>query len=281
MTGMESLVGRRQVVDDWCGLTLVRRLAALLNVRNAFKVGDSLPEGWHVVLFAPTAAQDALGPDGVPQEDTLLPHPTPELPRKMLGGRRTHFLRPIRIGSEVRREGVVVSAVPKEGRTGRLLVVTVRHSIFEVGQAEPAVIEEQDSIFREAVTEKTPALAEATSSSSQDIPDMTDTVIIDTRMLFRYSAITFNAHRIHYDYPYATGEEGYPALLVNGGFPALLLLEMLKRRSGLNGRRVVARNLAPLSCGQPVTLCAASSAEGWKLWAQGPTGQRALEMTVT
>ncbi|MCC6534552.1 MAG: hypothetical protein IT531_18520 [Burkholderiales bacterium] len=277
---LREVVGRRQSVEDWCAPTLVRRLAALLNVRGQFKPGDPLPEGWHVVLFAPTARQETLGTDGVAQDETLLPHPTPELPRKMLGGRRTVFHRPIRIGAEVLREGAVTAATPKVGRSGRLLVVTVRHSIFEVGQAEPAIVEEQDAIFREPAVAQTEAARKPQASLAPNPrPDLGRTLTFDTQMLFRYCAITFNAHRIHYDHPYATREEGYPALLVNGGYPALLLLEMLRARKTLNGRRVTARNLAPIYCGEPVTLCGEDRAGDWLLWAQS-CGRRALEMTV-
>jgi 3-methylfumaryl-CoA hydratase len=194
----------------------------------------------------------------------------------MLGGRRVSFQSGIRIGDAVHRRSEIAAVEPKQGRSGRLLRVTVRHAIRVAGADSPAVIEEQDVIYREAATAPT---AESPSVPPAPPPEaeITRPVAFDPVMLFRYSAVTFNGHRIHYDHTYATGVEGYPGLVVNGGLTALLLLE-LGRSQGMTPSRMTARNLRPLFAGQAATLCGRRDGEGWSLWAADPEGRPAVEV---
>ena len=276
-----TLIGRKSLATDSCALPLVRRVSALLNYSTPLAVGDILPRGWHMALFTPTVSQRSLGPDGLPQDDTLLPHPDPiAMPRKVLGGRRTQFKGDLIIGMDVRRESEIVSASMKNGRSGPLLFVTVRSSIFAEGASEPVIIEDQDSIFREAPKASESRNVEASGEEPRRPASISKELIFDTTMLFRYSAITFTAHRIHYDYPYATTPEGYDGLLVNGGLPALLLLELI-REQGVQPQVVTARNFRPLYCGKKTLLCATLGAEAWHLWAENDVGQITLEVTVT
>jgi 3-methylfumaryl-CoA hydratase len=270
-------LGRRELAGDTCALPLVRRLAALLNHDpTAWRQGDLLPHGWHMILFTPETPQNGLGPDGHPSGTGFLP-PQP-LPRRVLGGRRTRFLAQIRIGAEVRRFSEVIGFEEKSGRSGRLVVVTVRHSIHEGDSSEPAVIEEQDIIYREPAREAKRAAVEQIESRPE--PAHFRSLVPDPVMLFRYSAITFNGHRIHYDQPYATQAEGYPGLIVNGGLTGLLLLELGKHVSGMPPKQMTARNRRPLFCGRQVRLCAANSDDGWTLWAENEAGQIALEAGI-
>ena len=270
-------LGRREEADDVCALPLVRRVAALLDRDPAaLQEGDELPTGWHVVLFAPATPQGGLGADGHPLSGGLLP-PAP-LPRRMLGGRRTRFAGPLRIGAAVRRVSEIAGVRETQGRSGRLLVLTLRHTIGAADQSAPAVIEEQDILYREAARPGAvpPPLQETERPVARCSRDFTP----DPVLLFRYSAITFNAHRIHYDQAYATEREGYPGLIVNGGLTALLLLELLKEASGAAPAAFAVRNRRPLICGRPARLCVAQAASGWTLWAADERGRVALDATA-
>ena len=164
--------------------------------------------------------------------------------------------------------------VEKQGRSGRFAIVTIEHRVFAGGLA---LVEEQDYVMREpdrggsAATPPTAAPRPA-AAERRLVPDET--------LLLRYCAVTFNAHRIHYDQVYATGVEGYPALVVNGGIPILALLELFRAEAGCEPARAVLRNLAPLFCGRAVRLCAQPAEEGWQLWAEDDAGRLAVEMTV-
>ncbi len=230
-----------------------------------------------MILFTPEAPQSALGVDGHPIAGGILAPPA-ELPRRMLGGRRTRFNGVLRIGGTARRLSEVATFEEKQARSGRLAVATVRHSIVADGEPEPAIIEEQDVIYREAVGTVSAAAA---PDPDRPTPFREHTITPDPAMLFRYSAITFNAHRIHYDAAYATGQEGYPGLIVNGGLTALLLLEMAKQVATRDLTRLNVRNRRPLLCGHPARLCVAPDGEGWVLWAEDDEGRMALEANAT
>ena len=274
---IRSLVGRRVHSDDVCALPLVRRVAAVLDRDpTVLKEGDVLPRGWHAALFTPFARQSDLGQDGLPKETALVPNPDPiSWPRKVFGGRRTHFHGDVHIGSHVRRESEVVSAEIKNARQGRILVVTVRSHIFEEGTNRAVIVEEQDHIFRGA-HQVVPMSKAARQDPAPLVASIRQPVIIDTAMLFRYSAITFNAHRIHFDLPYTTQTEGYCGLLINGALPALLLLEMAREKMTAPPALMTGRNMRPLYCGEKMDLCAAQQSDGWRLWAENDKGQTAL-----
>jgi 3-methylfumaryl-CoA hydratase len=277
MNDAPAWLNRREETADLCALPLVQRLAALLDRDPAaFRDGDALPQGWHMILFTPVARQSELGPDGHPVAGGM--SAPPGLPRRMLGGRRTRFCAPLRIGAPVHRVSEVVGFEEKQGRSGRLGVAALRHSIAEAGQSEPAVIEEQDVIYRAAAG--TPAEAAATTAPERPAATHSRAFTPDPALLFRYSAITFNAHRIHYDEHYATSQEGYPGLIVNGGLTALLLLELAKDAAGQAFAELKVRNRRPLICGRPATLCATRSSEGWTLWAEDDQGRMALEASA-
>lgn len=259
---------------DLCALPLVRRLAALLDQDPAgLRDGEPLPRGWHAILFNAALPQSALGADGFvpPPADLGL-----ERPRLMLGGRRTSYAGEIPIGAPVRRTRRLLSQTAKEGRSGRLVLVTRRNEIFVADFPLPVVVEEEDLVYREAGG---PAPAAEPPVPGQPAPHA-QTLVPDEALLFRYSSVTFNAHRIHYDLPYAQAVEGYPALVVNGGLTALLLLRLHARVAGRPPASVAARNRRPLYCGRPLTLKARPEGAGWQLWAEDETGRAALEMQI-
>lgn len=278
--------------EDRCVLPLVRRLAALLDADpQRWREGDPLPRGWHVMLFNPDTPQADLRADGTAGLGVTLPDLG--LPRLMMGGRRIRYEGDIAIGVRVHRASRLANVTPKSGRSGRFAIATIRHEVTVQGDARPVLVEEQDYIMREAApsggaTEPAapdrgaaePAATATGAPEAAAAPDtLKYTVTPDETMLFRYSSITSNPHRIHYDHPYATAREGYPALVVNGGLPTLWLSELFKREAGREPTAVTARNVAPLFCRRPVALHAQAGAP-WRLWASDDTGRVAIEAQI-
>lgn len=260
--------------DDVCGLTLVRRMAALLDRDpDVFSEGDPLPRGWHVALFNPPTRQSQLRPDGAARLGVTLPDLG--MPRLMMGGRLIEFVREIPIGARVRRTSRLGEVRIKTGRSGRFALVDVEHSIGIEGGGAPVLVETTSYILREEDSGTPPG---KTASPVTPVPpsDVSRTIIPDETTLFRYSAITDNPHRIHYDLAYARSE-GYPALVVNGTFPTMLLLEMFRAHVGGEPRRLRSRNLGQVFCGAPLTLTLSGEDDGWIMRAHGPEGHVALE----
>ena len=271
---LQSWVGRQAVAEDQAAAVLVRRVAALLDSDPApFVEGAPVPENWHVAFFTPLAVQSQIGPDGHPRRGDFLPPVA--LPRRMFAGRRLRFLAPIRIGAALRRTSTIAAITPKRGRSGEMVFVRVEHAITADGAL--AVIEEQDIVYREEASAAAKPAGEATSAAAEDLPEPTDreSFVPDPVMLFRYSAITFNAHRIHYDTPYTQGEEGYPNLVVNGGLTALRLCEHAKRNlPGGRLGRVSLRNERPFFLGRKAELRSRWEPDGrLSLWSVDERGR--------
>lgn len=256
------------VAEDACTETTLRRIAAMLN--QVPPNSGIMPRGWQVALFAPDPAQNTLRPDGY--AGVGVPLPTTDLPRLMFGGRRTQFLGDIPVGRTVVRRSRLLSAVPKTGRSGRMLIATIRHEI--ACDATPVLTEEQDFVLLEAAPPTAPAPAPQHSPTVGGTP-----FIADEAMLLRFCALTFNTHRIHYDHPYATGVESYPALVVNGSLTTLMLTELFRARAGREPSSLVTRNLRPLFCRRANTLHAVED-DPWQLWAEDESGAPALEARI-
>jgi 3-methylfumaryl-CoA hydratase len=270
---LQGWVGRSETAEDEASLVLLWRLAALLDQDPAtIRRGAPMPEGWHVALFGPLVRQSGLGTDGHAALGEFLP-PVP-LPRRMFAGRRTWFNAPIAIGAEVRRTSRIAAITPKEGRSGRMIFVTVRHGIESAGRE--CVVEEQDLVYREAASPG----ADPTVPTPPSLPAdaVREAFTPDTTLLFRYSAVTNNGHRIHYDADYAKGVEGYPALVVNGGITTTRLTELAKRHLPGPIATVTTRAGRPLFVGREATLACHSEAPGRvRLWALDDAGQLAFE----
>ena len=268
-------------VYDVCALPLVRRLAAMLDRDPAsLREGDLLPRGWHPLLFNAPTPQSLLREDGAAQLG--VPLPDIGLPRLMMGGRQNRFSGDIPIGARVRRESQRGEVRLKQGRSGRFALISVAHRIFVDGASEPALTEQQDYVLREA-SEPAPR-ADApppTNAGAASTPVRARrTIVPDERLLFRYSAITDNPHRIHYDAAYALAQEGYPALVVNGSIPTMFLLELFRSTAGREPTSLASRNLAPMFCGQPLHLRVGCDDEGWRLWASNDLGQITFDARV-
>jgi 3-methylfumaryl-CoA hydratase len=260
----------RRVSDTLCG-PLVRRLAATL---DAEAPEGAVPAHWlPALLFDDAQPTRALGPDGHPAKGDFLP-PVP-LPRRMLAGRRVAFRAAARIGQAFVRTSTIERVEEKQGRSGRLVFVTVRHET--VGPEGPAMTEEQDIVYREAAGSAAPRAAEPMPE-----PAWREARTPSPVLLFRYSAICFNGHRIHYDADYARDAEGYPALVVNGGLSTLLLLDAAARNTGRAVAGFAARTASPLFCGQALSLRGtAPDAQGCALlWAEDDAGAVGLRVDV-
>lgn len=215
-------VGRTQVAEDGLDPARARALHAALDLPGPLpEAGDPLPALWHWLYFWRIAPAADLGPDGHPERGGFLP-PIP-LPRRMWAGSRLTFSRPVPIGGLARRQSTIADVRFRVGRTGRLAFVTVRHEI-SAGD-ELCVTDEHDIVYRAAPGPGEGALAgePAPRQASWQRPWQADPVL-----LFRYSALTFNGHRIHYDRSYATGVEGYPGLVVHGPLLATLMVELAR-----------------------------------------------------
>lgn len=277
----ESGVMHFEAMDDVCALPLVRRLAAMLDRDPmALREGDALPCGWHVGMFNPPTRQSDLRHDGAAGLGLVIPDIG--LPRLMMGGRQMRFDRPIAIGAKVRRESRQGEARIKEGRSGRFALLQVEHRIFASREDTPALVETNDYVLREASPASAPAAPPAQPAGVPDLADppsadMTRTLMPNEQLLFRYSSITDNPHRIHYDLPYAKGAEGYPALVVNGSIPGMFLLEMFRATTGREPASFSARNVAPMFCGRELRLNLRKDDDAWRLWATDAAGATTYE----
>jgi 3-methylfumaryl-CoA hydratase len=270
---LSTWVGRRTVAHDSVDAARVANLAATLD-RPVPAPGSALPEAWHWILFNQLVPRPEVGPDGHPKRGGFLPPVA--LPRRMWAGSRLEFVADLAVGAAARRESEILDVKEKQGRHGALVFVTVRHRIF--GDDRLAIVEEHDIVYREipkpgeaAATEQAPVAA-----------SWRDTVTPDPVLLFRYSALTLNGHRIHYDHPYVTQVEGYPGLIVHGPLIATLLLDLARRSAparSIDGFTFRARS--PLFADAPFTVNGMPSGDTAALWATAPSGALAMEATVT
>lgn len=255
---LRAWVGRSQTVEDYAAPFPVRALAATLDTDDPEPhAGDPLPPLWHWLYFLETTPLSATGPDGHARRGEFLP-PVP-LPRRMWAGSRFRFDgQPICIGDTISRTSTIKSVEPKTGSTGDMVFVTVEHKI--AGKAGHALTEEHDIVYREAAKPgeaqraPKPAPADATWSNSIDATPV---------LLFRFSALTFNSHRIHYDLPYVTGEEGYPGLIVHGPLLGMVQIELARRAN--KGRVPLSyefRALSPVYAGSPFSVHGRREADG-------------------
>lgn len=234
-------IGRRQECHDRISFTLVKRIAATLG-EPAPKAGEALPPLWHWAFFQDPVAADALGPDGHPALGGFLP---PAHKRnRMWAGSRLEFYQPLRVEAEVTCISTILNVEEKQGRSGSLLFVTVRHEYFQDGQR--VLQDEQDIVYREPTPPKLSGTEALPQGQWQEHVEPSPT------LLFRYSAVTFNGHRIHYDWPYVTQTEGYPGLVVHGPLIATLNLRAFSNaHPHTRVKRFSFRGLRPLIAPQP------------------------------
>jgi 3-methylfumaryl-CoA hydratase len=278
MTAADDLgawIGRSEERSDTITAAPLAALSATLDRNDPPpRPGSAVPPLWHWLYFLPTARQSELGPDGHPRRGGFLP-PVP-LPRRMWAGGRLRFEQRLCVGDEARRRSTITAVASKNARSGPLVFVTVRHAISTC--AGTAIAEEHDIVYRDlaapgAVSPPPPAPRDETFSRE---------IVADDVLLFRYSALTFNGHRIHYDRRYVTAVEGYPGLIVHGPLIATLLLDLLRRE---RPEAVVCafdfKAVSPLFDLQPFSLCGRAEGGGRvALWARNGEGGLAMQASA-
>ncbi|MEY4448116.1 MAG: hypothetical protein RLZZ433_1131 [Pseudomonadota bacterium] len=276
ITHLQTWIDRSESAQDVATLAPLKALSATLDREDEIDVGDAIAPGWHWLYFLPLHRQSSLGSDGHAKRGGFLP-PVP-LPRRMWAGSHMEFHASIRAGQTLQRTSKILDVRLKEGRTGPLVFVNVQHQIHAEG--ELAITERHDIVYRDL-----PTAGEAVPQGivAPEHADWQREIHPDDVLLFRYSALTFNGHRIHYDRRYVTEVEGYPGLIVHGPLIATLLLDLLRRE--LPSARVKSfgfRAMQPVFDIAPFKVCAQQAGPSdVKLWAQTNEGQMAMDAFAT
>jgi 3-methylfumaryl-CoA hydratase len=270
---LSQWAGRTEERRDTIAAGPLNRLAATLDqTRQAFASGDVIPPLAHWLFFLPETPQSELGPDGHQKRGGFIPS-LAGYPRRMWAGSRLSFLKNIRVGDELRRISRIAAVKPKTGASGDMVIVTVRHEVSRTGEA-PSLIDEHDIVYRSLAG---PA---ATAAPRHVEPGpWRRTLTPDAVMLFRYSALTFNGHRIHYDREYVKNVEGYPGLIVHGPLIATLLVDLIGRNApGMRVESFAFRAVSPLFDGSEMSVNASLPAgDGTiSLWAANAAGGLAM-----
>ncbi|WP_197672730.1 acyl-CoA dehydrogenase [Sphingobium sp. SJ10-10] len=236
---------------------------------------EVLPPLWHWLYFLPAERQSNIGTDGHPRRDRSF-MPSVTLPRRMWAGGRLYFIRPLMLGVSAQRTSRILSKRDKVGRSGHLVFLTLQHEISDVQGL--VIREEQDIVYREATVSGAKAPAPPAAPVNEQFARI---VTPDPILLMRYSALTFNCHRIHYDRPYAMQEEGYPGLVVHGPLIATLLMETLR---GVHPERPIAcfefKAVSPLFDTEPFMTAGRVDGRIAQLWARGAQGQLAMSASA-
>ena len=275
---LKQWIGRSESVSDWVTPTPLQSLAAALDREDRVpEPGDAVPACWHWLYFLPLARQSEIGADGHPRRGGFLP-PVP-LARRMWAGSQLEWDEPLRVGQAITKTSRIVDISVKEGRSGPLVFVKVRHEIGNV--AGQCLIEVQDIVYRDMPK---PGEAVPPASRAPTVRDWVREIHPDAVLLFRYSALTFNGHRIHYDRRYATEIEGYPGLVVHGPLIATLLLDSLRQQMpDAQVARFSFRALKPTFDLEAFRVCGARGEDGEsvRLWAEHLDGTLAMDATAT
>jgi 3-methylfumaryl-CoA hydratase len=271
-----SWIGREEEQSERILGSVVKAMAATLDLERAPQAGEALPPGWHWLFFNPVVRRSALGADGHPGRGGFLP--PIELPRRMWAGSRIRYLADVPVETQATRRSRILKIENKVGKHGSLSFLTLEHTISCEGTC--CIREEQDIVYRDAIP---PAALDAPAPQPHDgVPQWSRSFEPDTALLFRYSALTFNAHRIHYDQVYARGEEGYADLVVHGPLTATLLQQFALEHGG--GRALAGfdfRGVTPLFVGRPFRLEGRRAQDDTLLlWARGPEGELAMSATA-
>lgn len=270
-------IGNTDSVTDFVTPQLTKALRAtlFLDIGTPAK-GDAAPLTVHWCLAQPVAPMSALGPDGHPDRGGFLP-PVP-LPRRMWAGGKLTFHDAIRVGDEVTRTSRIGDVTLKQGSTGTLCFVTVNHEITT--PRGTAITERQDIVYREAAAPGAAPAAPAAPSTAAAPGKHRRSHMADPVLLFRYSALTFNGHRIHYDRDYVTKVEGYPGLVFHGPLQAALLINFAAELRGKGPTTFDYRGVAPLFDGAEFTMNADETTEGLLLWTANAAGQPTMKGTA-
>jgi 3-methylfumaryl-CoA hydratase len=276
-TSLQSWIGKTETLHDEITAAPVRALCATLDRDDPLpQAGTPLPPLWHWLYFLPMHRASEIGPDGHAQRGGFLPPVA--LPRRMWAGGRLQWntANPLAVGDAAQRISRIASVTRKSGRTGELVFVTVVHELHNAQGL--ALTEEHDIVYRDAPQSGDPA--PAPRAAEQDAPWQRE-LTPDDVLLFRYSALTFNGHRIHYDRRYVTQVEGYPGLVVHGPLIATLLLDLLRRHApAARLHKFEFKALRPTFDGQPMRVNARPEGRTIALWAQDHEGWLTMQASA-
>ncbi len=280
---LTNWIGRSETLYDVAVATPYAALSATLDWPGSSGTrpvaGEPLPYLWHWLYFLPIAAQSEIGEDGHPKRGGFLP-PVP-LPRRMWAGSDFEFHEPLLIGDALSRTSTIVDVKEKSGRTGSLIFVKVRHELRRNGAQEVALIEHHNIVYRAAPS------PDDVAPPPQAAPTRwawERNIVPDDVLLFRYSALTFNGHRIHYDRKYVTEVEGYPGLIVHGPLIATMLMDLLRRnRPDAQVLRFEFKAVRPTFDINPFSVHGQPSADGKtvRLWGRDHKGWLTMDATAT
>ena len=266
-------IGRQTSVRDVIDIRSGEKLAAALDLESIPGGGKTLPSCWHWMFFNAFERRKNLGRDGHPRRGGFMPDAG--LPRRMWAGGRLEFLNDIPFGAEASRLTTIKDVSLKDGKSGKLCFVTLRHEILLGAGAPPAIIEEQDIVYRE---DAAPGAAAPVPPDAPQGATLSETITPDATLLFRYSALTFNGHRIHYDLEYARDVEGYAGLVFHGPLTATLLTALAEKVGGRRVKKFSFRGVSPLLHEKPFTIHAKPGEAGAvSLWAANPDGRLAMQ----
>ncbi len=276
---LKSWIGRTETVTDTATATPYAALSATLDhAADRPEPGTPLPPLWHWLYFLPLHRQSEIGPDGHAKRGGFLP-PVP-LPRRMWAGSQFTFHAPLRIGDALTRTSRIEDVTEKSGRTGSLVFVKVRHEIGRANEPAPCVTEFHDIVYRDVPH---PGDAAPPPIPAPDHSAWERRWTADDVLLFRYSALTFNGHRIHYDRRYVTEVEGYPGLIVHGPLIATLLLDLLRHeRPEAEVREFRFRAIRPTFDIHPFAVCGLPQPDGRavRLWGRDHEGWLTMDATA-
>ncbi|PID44503.1 MAG: acyl-CoA dehydrogenase [Proteobacteria bacterium] len=257
---LKTWEGNQETQEDDITLFPARALAAALDHDRLPEKGDELPTFWEWLYFLPTPKASATGADGHPSKGGFLP-PVP-LPRRMWAAGEAEIHKPLIIGEPASRTSTILSVDLKQGSTGTLVFVNVKHDISQKGSL--CISQIQNIVYREQPAEAAPLPRGKEPSVS---PLWSKTIKADPVLLFRFSALTYNGHRIHYDRPYSTDEELYPALVVHGPLLVTLLLDLKQSRApDQTIRKFTFRALRPTFDVNPFQVQGVLEGKNLQLW---------------
>jgi 3-methylfumaryl-CoA hydratase len=272
---LKQWIGKTETQRDTLSRASMAALAATLDDGGRqVQSGDPIAPCAHWLCFLPIVPMESIGSDGHPKRGGFLP-PVP-LPRRMWAAGRIEFQRALAVGEDVSRTSRIVDVSAKQGRSGPLVFVRVRHEVS--GPMGLAIAEDQDIVYRDLPQSgDAPHAVQAAGTDEQ----FCRRVVPDPVLLFRYSALTFNGHRIHYDRPYAMSMEHYPGLVVHGPLIATLLLDTLRRHvPGVVIHSFEFKAVSALFDTAPFELCGRIDGANASLWARGPEGRLAMQASA-
>ena len=270
-----SWIGRTETHNDTLNVEQARFMQATIGHEPSLEPGDSLPLLWHWIYFLEARPLHELGRDGHPKKGAFLP--PIGLPRRMWAGGRLKFYTDIPLGTQAQKRSTINEVVEKSGQSGSLCFVTVFHELF-LDDGTLALTEEHDIVYREDPRPDAPATAPVAAPTNAQFSEV---VAPSQVMLFRYSALTFNGHRIHYDVDYARDVEGYDGLVFHGPLTATLLIDLAKRTFGRSPENFSFKALAPLTGMDVFYIEGTQESNAIHLWARRHDGAKAMEARAT